>query len=137
MNEVSHHLGNDSPSFHPVHSLIRAVGPPDLHHAKGRGPGRGGDRLSGREVTGWRSRNDGAGFPVSARKSLRRMTLLAIAADWDPIFGQVIHNQPTAVAGIIKVESIDPGQGPQDRFTHRGTGYIGWILGEPAACIGG
>ncbi len=39
MNEVSHHLGNDSPSFHPVHSLIRAVGPPDLHHPKGRGAG--------------------------------------------------------------------------------------------------
>jgi hypothetical protein len=37
MNEVSHHLGNDSSSFHPVHSLIRAVGPPDLHHPKGRG----------------------------------------------------------------------------------------------------
>ena len=37
MNEVTHHLGNDSPSFHPVHTLIRAVGPPDLHHAKGRG----------------------------------------------------------------------------------------------------
>jgi hypothetical protein len=37
MNEASHHLGNDSSSFHPVHSLIRAVGPPDLHHPKGRG----------------------------------------------------------------------------------------------------
>jgi hypothetical protein len=37
MNEVSHHLGNDSSSFHPVHSLIRAVGLPDLHHPKGRG----------------------------------------------------------------------------------------------------
>jgi len=34
---VSHHLGNDSSSFHPVHSLIRAVGLPDLHHPKGRG----------------------------------------------------------------------------------------------------
>jgi hypothetical protein len=30
-------LRNDSPSFHPVHSLIRAFGPRDLHHAKGRG----------------------------------------------------------------------------------------------------
>ena len=39
MDEVTHHLRNDSPSFHPVHSLIRAVGPLDLHHANGRGPG--------------------------------------------------------------------------------------------------
>jgi hypothetical protein len=31
------HLKNDSPSFHPVHPLIRAFGPRDLHHAKGRG----------------------------------------------------------------------------------------------------
>jgi hypothetical protein len=37
MNEAIHHLGNDSPSFHPVHTLIRAVGPPVLHHSKGRG----------------------------------------------------------------------------------------------------
>ena len=37
MNEAIHHLGNDSSSFHPAHSLIRGVGPPDLHHAKGRG----------------------------------------------------------------------------------------------------
>ncbi len=40
MNEASHHLWDDSSSFHPVHSLIRAVGPPDLHHPKGRGPKR-------------------------------------------------------------------------------------------------
>jgi len=26
MNEATHHLGNDSPSFHPVHSQVRAVG---------------------------------------------------------------------------------------------------------------
>ena len=38
MNEVHLHLRNDSPSFHPVHPLIRAFGPRDLHHAKGRGP---------------------------------------------------------------------------------------------------
>ena len=38
MNEAIHHLGNDGSSFHPVNSLIRAVGPPDLHHAKGPGP---------------------------------------------------------------------------------------------------
>ena len=31
------HLRNDSPSFHPVHPLIRAFGPRVLHHAKGRG----------------------------------------------------------------------------------------------------
>jgi hypothetical protein len=37
MNEVHLHLRNDSPSFHPVHPLIRAFGPRDLHHAKGRG----------------------------------------------------------------------------------------------------
>jgi hypothetical protein len=36
-NEVHLLLRNDSPSFHPVHSLIRAFGPRDLHHAKGRG----------------------------------------------------------------------------------------------------
>ena len=30
-------LQNDSPSFHPVHPLIRAFGSRDLHHAKGRG----------------------------------------------------------------------------------------------------
>jgi len=30
-------LRNDSPSFHPVHSLTRAFGPRVLHHAKGRG----------------------------------------------------------------------------------------------------
>ena len=46
MNEAIHHLGNDSPSFHPVHTLIRAVGPPVLHHSKGRGP-RGGGPASG------------------------------------------------------------------------------------------
>jgi hypothetical protein len=39
MTEASHHLGNDSSSFHPVHSLIRADGHLDLHHPKGRGPG--------------------------------------------------------------------------------------------------
>jgi hypothetical protein len=32
-------LANDSPSFTPVHPQIRAIGPRDLHHAKGRGPG--------------------------------------------------------------------------------------------------
>jgi hypothetical protein len=31
-------LRNDSPSFHPVHPLIREFGPRVLHHAKGRGP---------------------------------------------------------------------------------------------------
>ena len=31
------HLASDSPSFIPVHPQIRAIGPPDLHHAKGRG----------------------------------------------------------------------------------------------------
>jgi hypothetical protein len=36
--EVIHHLRNDCPSFHPVHSLIRAIGPRFLHHAQGRGP---------------------------------------------------------------------------------------------------
>ena len=30
-------LGNDSPSFTPVHSQIRAIGPRDLHLWKGRG----------------------------------------------------------------------------------------------------
>ncbi|MFM7640400.1 MAG: DUF4351 domain-containing protein, partial [Cyanobium sp.] len=30
-------LRNDSPSFFPVHPLIRAFGPPVLHHAKGIG----------------------------------------------------------------------------------------------------
>ena len=30
-------LRNDSPSFHPVHPLIRAFGSRDLHHEKGRG----------------------------------------------------------------------------------------------------
>ena len=34
---MTHHFGNDSSSFHPAHSLIRAVGPPDLHHVEGRG----------------------------------------------------------------------------------------------------
>jgi len=33
------HLVNDSPSFTPVHSQIRAIGPKDLHLGKGRGPG--------------------------------------------------------------------------------------------------
>jgi hypothetical protein len=37
MNEVQLRLRNDSPSFHPVHPLIRAIGPRVLHHAKGRG----------------------------------------------------------------------------------------------------
>jgi hypothetical protein len=46
MNEAIHHLGNDSPSFHPVHTLIRAVGPPVLHHSKGRGQ-TNGVRLAG------------------------------------------------------------------------------------------
>ena len=32
------HLMNDSSSFHPVHTQIRAIGPQPLHHAKGRGP---------------------------------------------------------------------------------------------------
>jgi len=36
--EVIHQLRNDSTSFHPVHSLIGAIGPRFLHHAKGRGP---------------------------------------------------------------------------------------------------
>lgn len=31
------HLANDSPSFTPVHPQTRAIGPRDLHHAKGRG----------------------------------------------------------------------------------------------------
>jgi hypothetical protein len=31
-------LANDSPSFTPVHAQIRAIGPRDLHLAKGRGP---------------------------------------------------------------------------------------------------
>jgi hypothetical protein len=39
MNEVSHHLGNDSSSFHPVNSLVREGGPLDLHHPKGRSQG--------------------------------------------------------------------------------------------------
>jgi len=38
MNEAIDLLWSDSPSFHPFHSQNRAVGPPDLHHAKGRGP---------------------------------------------------------------------------------------------------
>jgi hypothetical protein len=35
--EVHLHLRNDSPSFHPVHALIRAFGPRVLHQAKGNG----------------------------------------------------------------------------------------------------
>ena len=31
------HLTNDSPSFTPVHSQIRAIGPRDLHLPTGRG----------------------------------------------------------------------------------------------------
>ena len=31
-------LAHDSPSFTPVHSQIRAIGPQDLHLWKGRGP---------------------------------------------------------------------------------------------------
>jgi hypothetical protein len=30
-------LAYDSPSFTPVYPQIRAIGPRDLHHAKGRG----------------------------------------------------------------------------------------------------
>ena len=30
-------LANDSPSFTPVHHRIRAIGPQDLHLAKGHG----------------------------------------------------------------------------------------------------
>jgi len=45
MTEVSHHLANDSTSFHPVHTLIKAVGPPDLHHPKGRGLEKGIERI--------------------------------------------------------------------------------------------
>ena len=37
MNEVHLRLRNDSPSFHPVHPLIREFGPRLLHHAKRRG----------------------------------------------------------------------------------------------------
>ena len=40
---VIHRLGNDIQSFHPVHSLIRAIGPHDLHLKKARG----------RPVPGW------------------------------------------------------------------------------------
>ncbi len=36
-------LANDSPSFTPVHSQIRAIGPRDLHLAKGRGRCRESD----------------------------------------------------------------------------------------------
>jgi hypothetical protein len=46
-NEVHLLLRNDSPSFHPVHSLIRAFGPRDLHHAKGRGRSNPYDHDSG------------------------------------------------------------------------------------------
>ena len=35
-------LANDSPSFTPVHPQIRAIGPRNLHHAKGRGRMRSG-----------------------------------------------------------------------------------------------
>jgi hypothetical protein len=37
MNEAHICLENDSPSSTPVHSQTRAIGPQDLHLAKGRG----------------------------------------------------------------------------------------------------
>ena len=37
------HLTNDSPSFTPVHSQIRAIGPQDLNLWKGRGQVPHGD----------------------------------------------------------------------------------------------
>ena len=60
-------LRNDSPSFHPVHPLIRAFGPRDLHYAKGRGPLTGSDQdriaLASLPSALW---NTGAISPASA-----------------------------------------------------------------------
>jgi len=38
--ELHLQLGNDTPSFHPVHTQIRATGLRDLHHKKGCGLGQ-------------------------------------------------------------------------------------------------
>jgi hypothetical protein len=48
MNEAHIRLANDSPSFTPVHPRIRAIGPRDLHLAKGRG------QIPAREIDGKR-----------------------------------------------------------------------------------
>ena len=42
--------------------------------------------------------------------------LLPVSADLDSIFGQIAHHPAAAAAGILQVESIDPGHDPQCRF---------------------
>ncbi len=42
-----------------------------------------------------------------------------LTVDRDPISGQVIHHPAAVAAGILQIQSINPGHDPERGFTHR------------------
>jgi hypothetical protein len=59
---------------------------------------------------GWISWNRGARFLIDRPKPhVASEVLNTIKADWDPFLGQIAHHPVAAAAGILQVETIDPG----------------------------
>jgi len=68
----------------------------------------------------WLTRHRGAGLLVDRPSThAPHEASYPIAADRDPLSGQVVHDPAATAAGILQVEGVDPGHEPQRRFTHR------------------
>jgi len=68
---------------------------------------------------GWIAWNRGAGFLVDRSQTHAAHEVSdPVAADRDPFSGQVSDHPPATAAGILQVESVDPGHDPQRRLTH-------------------
>ena len=91
------HLANDSPPFTPVHSQIRAVGPRDLHLAKGRDL---------KDLEFWKTSNQQA----SARNRLKRKNAVPLKNDkklFDEFIKEARSHQSRTTATTASIPSRD------------------------------
>jgi hypothetical protein len=95
--------------------VVGDVSRPDLVHCRDRA-----DIHKARKALGWIPLNRGAWLLVD-RPSTQAVHEVSrpVAADRDPLPGQVVHHPAAAAAGILQVESINPRHEPQGRSTHR------------------
>ena len=116
MKEAINLLWNDSPSFHPVHSQNRAVGPPDLHHAKGPGPIAASCHI-GQDVAALGVERDQGtlGEPHRRDRALQESLQLVLRQGLHPRIDRAEHR---VVAAGISAAQIEPEAGALQLADH-------------------
>ncbi len=134
MNEVHLHLQSDSLSLDHVHPLIRAFGPRDLHHEKGRGqggvaetgffpPGSNPSDGSYKSITDWLPLKS---LPIATGSAILFNTNLVHAAT-----SKIAPNQPRRlITYLFCANPVDPSENHYCRLNKDNTLSNNELLGE-------